>query len=112
MISQRETGYHTVMRYSIIIQTLVNSQPEHVFVAEHGVREGSVDDLYRRHVQEQFDRLERGRPDRYLLDNGYSERGAVMSRAFGNSVTTVHVFVTDAQAARPYFEAQERVRKG
>lgn len=100
------------MKYDIVIQTLVGTDSEHVFIAEHGVNEPKVRDLYLRHVQEQFDRLERGKPDAYLADFSYGAYASFMSRGFAGVVTSVNVFATPSDKVRDIWEAQERVRKG
>lgn len=99
------------MKYDILVRTLVNEQPEHVFVQHHGIREGKVADLFRETVQEQYDRLERGKP-LYRADSE-AEGFAGMTREFADgAVTTVVVHVVHTAEAYKYWEAQERVRKG
>jgi hypothetical protein len=91
---------------SIIIQTLTNEQPMHVFVQHHGVKESKIADLFHEVVQEQYDRLERGHPVEYLLDM-QGPHGVIMSRGYvGGTVTTVHIFVADSQEAKPYYDGQ------
>ena len=82
------------MRYNIVVQRLVNDQPEHVFVQHAGIREGKVQDLFTETVMEQYDRLERaGGEIEFRNDFSTLYGSVIMQRAFTDgAVTTVHVF--------------------
>jgi len=84
-------------------------------VQHHGIRPGSMPELWREVVQEQFGRLEKGKPTAwYDIPHPVWPYSVVMSRVYGENgpIVSVHVFATDSQEVRPYWEAQERVRKG
>lgn len=98
------------MKYAVLVQTMVNEQPEHVFVAEYGVTQAKILDVFLDVVESQYQRLERGKPDMYLVDFQYSDNGVIMSRAFGDGVTTVNVFYCPVDEARPYYEAQNALK--
>lgn len=72
--------------------TLVNQQPPHFFIQHRGVAEGKVGRLFHEVIQEQYDRLERGKPAMYLVDLEVAPNMVVMSRLFeGGAVTTVTI---------------------
>lgn len=99
------------MKFDILVQTMVNDQPPHVFVQHHGITEGKVYDLFLSVVGGQYERLEKaGNEIEFRFDHVDPAplKGVVMSRLFrGGGICTVHVFVAHTNEARPYWEAQE-----
>jgi hypothetical protein len=105
-------------KYDIIVHTMVNDQPDHVFIQHHGIKEAKVADLFREVVQEQYDRLERGRPT-FGVDTEREDAPpdtpfqVVMSRLFEDgAITSVNVFASRAGTYNHFWIEQEANRKG